>query len=82
MTVRVSGPVGQGFEPMEPEESRASRRPHLSARTGLIALYAAFVALIAGGLTYLGDRRLATAVIAGGVAFGTAFVFFDKIIGD
>jgi hypothetical protein len=67
---------------MEPGESAAPHGSHLSPRTGLIALYAFIVAFIAGTLTFIGERRLAPSVAAGGVAFVTAFMFFDKIIGD
>ncbi|WP_345443192.1 hypothetical protein [Actinoallomurus vinaceus] len=51
-------------------------------RTGLIALCAVVIAVLAGTLTFLGDHRLASSVAAGGVACVSAFVFFDKIIGD
>lgn len=67
---------------MEPGESAASHGSHLSPRTGLIVLYALIVAASAGALAFLGGRRLAASVAAGGVAFVTAFMFFDKIIGD
>jgi hypothetical protein len=63
-------------------ESVVSRGSHLSVRTGLIALCAVVVAVLAGVLAYFGDHRLATSIAAGGVAFAPAFVFFDKIIGD
>ncbi|MFL6054355.1 MAG: hypothetical protein ACJ72W_15755 [Actinoallomurus sp.] len=67
---------------MQPGESAAPRGPHFSPRTGLIALYAVVVAALAGALTFIGDHRPAAAVAAGGIAFVSAFVFFDKIIGD
>jgi hypothetical protein len=67
---------------MEPGESAAPRGSHCSPRTGLIALYAVVVAVLAGALTFIGDHRPAAAVVAGGVAFVSAFMFFDKIIGD
>ncbi|MCO5970952.1 hypothetical protein [Actinoallomurus soli] len=67
---------------MGPGESAAPRGPHFSPRTGLIALYALVTAVLAGVLTFIGDHRPAAAVAAGGVAFVSAFMFFDKIIGD
>ncbi|MCO6007460.1 hypothetical protein NE236_21005 [Actinoallomurus purpureus] len=82
MTVRVFGRSGQRNEPMEPGESEAPRGSHFSLRTGLIALYAVVIAVLAGTLTFIGDRRPAASVAAGGVAFVSAFMFFDKIIGD
>ncbi|GAA4639678.1 hypothetical protein GCM10023196_102260 [Actinoallomurus vinaceus] len=67
---------------MRTGESAAPRGSHLSVRTGLIALCAVVIAVLAGTLTFLGDHRLASSVAAGGVACVSAFVFFDKIIGD
>jgi hypothetical protein len=67
---------------METGESVVSRGSHLSVRTGLIALCAVVIAALAGVLTFVGDHRLATSIAAGGVAFASAFMFFDKIIGD
>ncbi|WP_433182532.1 hypothetical protein [Actinoallomurus sp. CA-150999] len=63
-------------------ESVTPRGSHLSVRTGLIALCSVVIAVLAGALTFLGDRRLASSVVAGVVAFAGAFMFFDKIIGD
>ncbi|MEV0402848.1 hypothetical protein [Actinoallomurus sp. NPDC050550] len=63
-------------------ESAAPRGSHLSVRTGLIALCAVVIAVLAATLTFIGDRRLASSVVAGVVAFASAFMFFDKIIGD
>lgn len=67
---------------MKPGESTAPHGSHLSPRTGLIVLYAFIVAVLAGTLAFLGDHRLAASVAVGGAAFVTAFMFFDKIIGD
>jgi hypothetical protein len=38
----------------------------------IAVLAAVMVALIAGGLSFIDDRRVAAAVIRGGVAFGAA----------
>ncbi|MEV5706492.1 hypothetical protein [Actinoallomurus sp. NPDC052274] len=82
MTVRVFGRGGQRNEATEPGESAAPRGSHFSPRTGLIALYAVVIAVLAGVLTFIGEHRPAASVAAGGVAFVSAFMFFDKIIGD
>jgi hypothetical protein len=82
MTVRAFARRDQGVETEGSGESGTPRRSHLSSRTGLIALYAAFIAILAGILSFFSSHRPAPSVVAAGVAFAGAFMFFDKIIGD
>jgi hypothetical protein len=82
MTVRVFDRRDQRVEPDDSGDSGSPRRPHLSSRTGLVTLYAAFVAILAGILCFFSYHRPAASVVAAGVAFAGAFTFFDKIIGD
>lgn len=81
MTVRKIDPGRQGGASTESSES-TSRDSHFSLRTGLIGLYAAFVAVLVGLLSYANHRSLAASVVTGAAALVGAFVFFDKIIGD
>ena len=48
------------------------KQPLLSLRTAVVLLTALVVGATAGGLTYLGTKQLAGAVLAGGTAFGGA----------
>jgi hypothetical protein len=82
MTVRVFDRRDQRVESDDSGDSASPRRTHLSSRTGLITLYAAFVAILAGILSFFSCHRPAASVVAAGVAFAGAFTFFDKIIGD
>lgn len=81
MTVRSLGPRGQRGESRESGESEP-RTSHFSPRTGLIVLFAAFFAVLAGILSYASHHTLAPSVVTGAVTSVGAFVFFDKIIGD
>lgn len=56
------------------------KQPLLSLRTAVVLLTALVVGATAGGLTYLGTKQLAGAVLAGGTAFGGAVIWLDKII--
>jgi hypothetical protein len=82
MTVRPFARRDQRVEVEGSEESVPPRRPHLSSRTGLITLYAAFIAILAGILSFVSSHQAASSVVAAGAAFAGAFMFFDKIIGD
>lgn len=52
----------------------------LSVRAAVVLLLAFVVGVIAGGLAYLADRSVPTAVLAGGGAAGGALVLFHSII--
>lgn len=82
MTVRAFARRDQRDEAEDAVQSAPPRGSHLSSRTGLIALYAAFIAILAGILSFFGSHQPASSVVAAGIAFAGAFMFFDKIIGD
>ncbi|MFE2916743.1 hypothetical protein [Kitasatospora indigofera] len=55
--------------------------PFLTARTVLILLAAVIIAIVVGGLSFLGGAPVAGAVLAGLIAFGTSAPVLHKLIG-
>ncbi|MFD8703750.1 hypothetical protein ACFV1W_14180 [Kitasatospora sp. NPDC059648] len=55
--------------------------PLLTVRTTLVLLAAAFIGLVAGGLTFLGGGPAASAVLAGLAASGVSVPALHKLIG-
>lgn len=60
--------------------SKPTKQPLLPLRTAVVLLCALIVSAVVGGLTYLGSRQLAGAILAGGTAFAGAVIWLDKII--
>ena len=50
--------------------------PLLTVRAALVLLMAIVVGLVAGGLAYLADHDIPTAVLVGGAAAGGALLLF------
>ena len=55
--------------------------PPLSLRTAMVLLLAVFVGIVAGVLSYLSDRNLASAVLVGGGAAAAALLLFHTVLG-
>lgn len=60
--------------------SKPTKQPLLPLRTAVVLLCALIVSTVVGGLTYLGSKELAGAILAGGAAFAGAVIWLDKII--
>jgi len=67
-----------GFNPFR--RVNPDKKGLLTLRAALVLSCALIVGTLAGGLTYLGTRELAKAVLAGGGAFAVSVIWFDKII--
>ncbi|MEE1782673.1 hypothetical protein PUR71_07015 [Streptomyces sp. SP17BM10] len=69
----MSSPTPTPASPPEPD-------PFLTVRTAIILLAAAFIGLIAGGLTFLSGGPAAGAVLAGLTGFGLSVPVLHKLI--
>lgn len=79
----VAGPSGASQPPAPvPNATPAAGTPTLlSPRSALILTVAVIAAAVAAVLTHRSDPGIATAVLAGGVAFAGTAVFLNTIIG-
>lgn len=60
--------------------SKPTKQPLLPLRTAVVLLCALIVGAVVGGLTYLGSKELASALLAGGTAFAGAVLWLDRVI--
>lgn len=57
-----------------------STDPLMTLRTAVVLMGGLLIGVAAGALTYCGTKTLATAVLAGGSAFGVGVVWLHTII--
>ncbi|TXI56683.1 MULTISPECIES: hypothetical protein [Mycobacteriaceae] len=57
-----------------------STDPLMTLRTAVVLIGGLLIGVAAGALTYCGTKKLATAVLAGGSAFGVGVVWLHTII--
>ena len=67
--------------PASPPPPESEPTPLLTVRATVILLLAVLVGITAGVLTYLAQRSVPGAVLAGGGATGAAIALFNTIIG-
>jgi hypothetical protein len=56
--------------------------PLLTIRAAVVLLFALIVGLLAGGLSYLTNHSVPSAMLLGGGAAGSALLLFHTIIGQ
>jgi hypothetical protein len=59
----------------------APPEPLLTVRAALVLLLAVVIGLLAGGLSYLADNSVPSAILRGGAASAAATLLFHKVIG-
>lgn len=57
------------------------RAPLLTVRAAVVLLLALVAGVLAGGLSYLANHSVPTAVLYGGTTAGGALVLFNSVIG-
>lgn len=62
--------------------SSSPAKPLLTTRAAVVLLLALVAGLVAGGLSYLSEPSLPSAVLVGGGAMGGSLVLFHKIVGQ
>ncbi|MDX3078435.1 hypothetical protein [Streptomyces sp. MI02-7b] len=72
-------PVG-AHPPHQPAPTNG--QPLIGLRSAIILVLGVLVATGAGVLTFLAQHNTATAVLAGGAAFGGAVLFFHNVIAN